>query len=216
MGNNPSNSGIALQLTEKEIILHYAYKIRLKIGYSTKFPHRYEGLKLWDSNIILARYIVLNSSLFKDKSVLELASGTGIGGISIKKYTSASHITFTDLSDEVVGNIRSNCKKNGFVDVDKIIAIRMDWKEHESFKKKYDVVIVSDPFFHHCTPENLYSIMLNFLKLGGSMIVVAPSSSSMRTFLDLIEVHKFKIFHAKLDNTEYFNSPLFNLVEGEE
>ena len=215
MGNTQNNSGIALYLTEKEIVLHYAYKIRLKIGYSIKFPHRYEGLKLWDSNIILARYIVINSAIFKDKSVLELASGTGIGGISVKKFTNASHITFTDLSDEVVGNIRNNCKKNGFLEVEKIIAIRMYWKEYESFKKKYDIVVVSDPFFHHCTPENLYSIMLNFLKLGGFMIIVAPSSPAMLTFLGIIEVHKFKISRLKLGNSEYFNSPLFNLVEGE-
>ena len=80
---------------------------------------------MWDANIVLARYVVINSTFFKDKTVIELASGTGIAGIAVKKWTSAKHITLTDLSDEAVSNIRNNWKKN---DLEKPIAFRMHWK----------------------------------------------------------------------------------------
>lgn len=113
MGNSNNKNSVALQLVHKEVILHYAYKIKLKIGYTTKFPHYYEGLKLWDANIVLARFIILNSELFKGKVALELASGTGIAGITLQKWTSIKNVTMSDLSDEVVSNIRHNSKNNG-------------------------------------------------------------------------------------------------------
>ena len=91
----------------------------------TKFPHKYEGLKLWDCNIILARFIILNSDQFKDKSILELASGTGLAGITLKKWTTAKHIAITDLSDEVIENIKNNFKRN---DIEKTIVFKMLWR----------------------------------------------------------------------------------------
>lgn len=163
--------------------MHYAYKIKLSIGYCTQFPHRYEGLKLWDSNIILARFIVMHSQIFKDKSVIELASGTGLAGIALRKWSSASVITLTDMSDEVVTNIRNNAKKNG---LEKQLAFRMDWKEYDSFKKKYDFIIVSDPFFHHCTPETLYAIMFSFLPVGGTLLMATPPSPAVEAFLRIV------------------------------
>ena len=64
------NNKIFVKIRDRSIILHNAYKFQLNIGDAHQFPHQYEGFRLWDSNIILSRYIILNSSAFKNKSVL--------------------------------------------------------------------------------------------------------------------------------------------------
>ncbi len=50
-----------MQLSSRSIILHYGYKMNLVIGDVGVFPHGLSGLKLWESNIILSRYIILNN-----------------------------------------------------------------------------------------------------------------------------------------------------------
>lgn len=69
-GEKTEGREISIQLNYKEIILHYPYKIKLMIGYSATFPHSFEGLKLWDANILIARHIVMNTHKFKRNSVL--------------------------------------------------------------------------------------------------------------------------------------------------
>jgi predicted nicotinamide N-methyase len=60
------------------------------------FPHGLSGLKLWESNVVLSRFVVMNNSLFKNKKVLELGAGTGIGGIAVAKWTQCQSIAMSD------------------------------------------------------------------------------------------------------------------------
>jgi predicted nicotinamide N-methyase len=82
------------------------------IAYASTFPHNFEGLKLWDSNIVLARYIIMNTHKFKNMNVLEIPSGTGIAGITLRKWTSANKVILADISPEMIQNIRNNMQKN--------------------------------------------------------------------------------------------------------
>ena len=68
MGNeNQDTSGkaskfetkIFLRLRHRDIILHYPFKMKLDISDIGLFPHQLEGLRLWDTDIILARFIIL-------------------------------------------------------------------------------------------------------------------------------------------------------------
>lgn len=168
-----TGNSIAIATQTKEIILHYPYKLKLNIGYASTFPHNYEGLKLWDANIVLARYIVINSNKFKNMSVLELASGTGIAGIAVSKWTSAKKVAMSDTTDEVVLNIKNNCIRNK---LENFISIKMSWNEYKNFNAKYDIILASDPFYHHCTPEILHGLANHFLEDGGTLIIAAPNS----------------------------------------
>ena len=51
------NKKFVLELRDRDIILDYKTRTRLKIGDILSFPGGFEGLHLWDSNITLARYI---------------------------------------------------------------------------------------------------------------------------------------------------------------
>jgi len=76
------------------------------------FPHLLDGLHIWEAGIILGRYIYYNSKLFSEKSILELGTGVGIGGISALKFASPQAVIMTDWKNEILENAKQNCLKN--------------------------------------------------------------------------------------------------------
>lgn len=66
------------------------------------FPHGYDGLHIWEAGIVLARYILYNREQFKDKKILELGSGVGIGGISAVKFTECKSCILSDYVPEII------------------------------------------------------------------------------------------------------------------
>lgn len=76
-----------MEVTNKQIILNQPLKMIITVGQLEIFPHGLDGLKLWDAGIILSRYIIKNCEIFKDRNILELGSGVGISGISLRKWT---------------------------------------------------------------------------------------------------------------------------------
>jgi len=63
------------------------------------FPHELSGLRLWDVDIILSRYIILESESFNKKDVLVFKAGVGIAGIALRKWTDAASVTLCDSRD---------------------------------------------------------------------------------------------------------------------
>lgn len=49
-----------LELRDREIIIDFKNKVKVNIGDILSFPSGFEGLHLWESNIILAKYIYKN------------------------------------------------------------------------------------------------------------------------------------------------------------
>lgn len=72
------------------------------------FPHGLDGLKLWEAGIVLARYMIHNNKMFKNKVILELGSGVGIAGIAAKTWTECKEIYMTDYHPKVVETINRN------------------------------------------------------------------------------------------------------------
>ena len=52
---------IVLKLRYRDIILHYSFKMNLHISDIDIFPSGFEGLRLWDTDIILSRFIILEN-----------------------------------------------------------------------------------------------------------------------------------------------------------
>lgn len=50
--------------------MSFEKKVKVKIGDMNIFPSGFERLRLWDSSIVLARYILKNINLFEGKEVL--------------------------------------------------------------------------------------------------------------------------------------------------
>lgn len=55
----------------------------------------------------------MNHNRFVNQDVFVLNGRTGICGIALRKWTKCKSVVITDFKDEVVGNIKNNCDKNG-------------------------------------------------------------------------------------------------------
>ncbi len=66
---------------------------------------------VWDSSIVLAKYLEMQASLVKDKRCLDLSSGCGLVGI-VLSHLGASEVVCTDLAANLE-LLRNNCQSNG-------------------------------------------------------------------------------------------------------
>ena len=76
----------------------------------------------------------------------------------------------------------------------------MKWNEYKIFEKKYDIIITADPFFHKCSYENLYNIMLKFLIIGGSILISLLDDSKIKEFIKIVEEPLFEFEKIKLSH----------------
>ena len=64
-----------------------------------------DGVHQWESGIVLSRFIL---NLNPSSSIMELGSGSGLVGITAKKFTQATSVILTDFNHRVLENIRNN------------------------------------------------------------------------------------------------------------
>ena len=69
------------------------------------------GSRLWIGGWLLNKYIIKNYKEFENKNILELAAGTGGGGLLLAKYN-IKHLTQTDFDDECLKNMKENIELN--------------------------------------------------------------------------------------------------------
>jgi predicted nicotinamide N-methyase len=155
---------IVLRLRYRDIILHYAFKMKVSIADIDVFPSNYEGLRLWDTDVVLSRFIILENERFKDKDVFVFKAGVGLSGISLSKWGGCKSITMCDMNEEVVRNMSRNCQINNVKDVN---SEYLKLHELDHYESKYDIVLSSDLFAEGFTPSNILNIWRKLLKAGG-------------------------------------------------
>ena len=96
----------------------------------------------------IARYILDYPSLVKNKSVLDLASGSGITGIAAIT-ASARHADFNDIDPLACKSIHLNCAANGLKVYPSILRKNfIVGPTHECPQKKSWQIIVAGDFFY--------------------------------------------------------------------
>ena len=107
----------------------------------------------------MARFIYHNPEKFSGKTILELGSGTGIGGIAALIYSEPSKVIFTDYTEEVNQLLSENIKLQGESTSYDIQLV--DWTIPGDYDKvtstPIDIVIATD-FIYKGSP---YSGMAN-------------------------------------------------------
>lgn len=104
MGNQTTNKEqanaeghkVVLSLRCRDIILHYPFKMKVLITDISLFPHGLQGLKLWDVDIVLSRFIILENEKFKNKSAFVFKGGVGIAGVTLSKWGGCKKIDMCD------------------------------------------------------------------------------------------------------------------------
>ena len=73
------------------------------------------GFRTWEAALHLASYLYNNPQRhpIANRNVIELGAGTGLVSILCAKYLMAAHVSATDGSPEVVGDLDVNMRLNG-------------------------------------------------------------------------------------------------------
>ena len=110
------------------------------------------GSRLWIGGWLLNKYIIKNYKEFENKNILELAAGTGGGGLLLAKYN-IKHLTQTDFDEDCLKNMKENIELNKDIIKKELISVeKLDLSRKMTIKKffensackEYDIIILSD------------------------------------------------------------------------
>lgn len=165
-----------------------------------------EGLHLWESSVLLSRYIKNNSEDFKTKRVIELGTGCGLCGISCLLYTQCEHVTFSDNQEPILSNLKDNIKMNNIKDNSRYSISNINWKDYATYgEKKYDIIIGSELVYEGGLIEELSKLIANLLKNDGVGYIVMPENRfKTNTFLDYLKKNGLKWSKEYLKNDNFF------------
>lgn len=116
------------------------------------------GAYVWPGGVALARYLSRSPDIVRGKSVVELGSGTGVGGLSAA-WSGARHVVLTDGSPAVLDtvtrrNARSNAPPGSRVDI-----ARLRWGYISDLRKlgdaPWDVVLAAEVGYERDTLDAL-------------------------------------------------------------
>ena len=100
--------------------------------------------------LYLAKWLFFNNGIYKNKTVIDIGSGSGIQGIVAGLY-GAKKIISSDLSPAAVANTWENVKKFGLSGK----AVIVEGDLFAKIKSQADVIIFNHPFFSDQTIEQL-------------------------------------------------------------
>lgn len=114
------------------------------------------------SALQLSQWLCLNNGIYKNKSVIDIGTGTGIQGI-IMSMCGAKKVICSDISKDAVKNTNLNVKKYKLSD-------RVEVTESDLFKKiksqKFDVIVFNHPFFSDGSMEEQLNANFAMLERG--------------------------------------------------
>ncbi|KAG3121383.1 hypothetical protein PI124_g5851 [Phytophthora idaei] len=149
---------------------------------------RKTGYLLWGAAFVLARWIHKHRDLFVSKSVLEVGSGLGLGGITAARY--ANNTTLTDYQSDTCTALEYNVQLNKpfthEFDPSKpeVKVSRLDWDVTESIEAvpKAEVVIASDIICEPSTAEGFLRVVRHHVLSNPNALAYLMNANSHSRF----------------------------------
>ncbi|KAF1647712.1 Protein-lysine N-methyltransferase EEF2KMT, partial [Aptenodytes patagonicus] len=159
------------------------------------------GLVTWDAALHLAEWAIENSTVFSNRTVLELGSGIGFTGIAICKTCSPKTYIFSDCHPRVLRELTENIRLNGFVlepDTTRHIQTESQGQEAEARNCQTPKLIVAELDWGSVTEKQL-------LDLQPDVIVAADVVYDPEIILALIGMlQKLSTFRADRKRPEVY------------
>jgi len=158
------------------------YNTLMKIK-QDKYSNTGNAWKVWDSSLVLARWVYANEEIFKNKSVHEVGSGCGLVGLISSLYSEKT--TLSDYKDEILQNLQINVNLNfqdcleqktkifiKNLDFEKVYNGQMTINEEE----KVDIVLGADVVYGFHLSLWLPSVLDNLIKPNGAFYGIMPKN----------------------------------------
>mmetsp|Transcript_94054 Transcript_94054/g.155470 ORF Transcript_94054/g.155470 Transcript_94054/m.155470 type:complete len:214 (+) Transcript_94054:3-644(+) len=146
------------------------------------------GAGVWQSEVLLARYLVANPDLVNGKRVLEMGCGTGLSGV-VASRLGASSVLLTDYVDSVLKRADRNAKANAKGAL--IEARKLSWSEAvpQELRGNIDVILASDCLYNANGWRIFATTVVDLLKPKSGLLLVSeaghakiPSETTMSGF----------------------------------
>ncbi|XP_073968417.1 methyltransferase-like protein 22 [Rhodnius prolixus] len=163
------DAGDEVEVDEDGDILVPRTKNKLEIEFSTSTTIPHVGLQIWRGALLLADFIQSHSEIFKDKIVLELGSGVGLGGVVAGMH--AKEVICSDIDKcGILQLIKRNINRNkkllkGKVGVSTFDFYQQEWSVHLTRKiKQSDVIIAADVIYEDSLTEAFVECITKILQ----------------------------------------------------
>mmetsp|Transcript_26531 Transcript_26531/g.45164 ORF Transcript_26531/g.45164 Transcript_26531/m.45164 type:complete len:364 (-) Transcript_26531:19-1110(-) len=145
------------------------------------------GVAVWNSGILLTRLLdEINqaSSIFKEKTVLELGCGAGLASIALAKFGSSSVIA-TDANIEVLGLAKQNFELNNVSNVAKTAELHWGLLDASEYDSIADIVVGSDLTYNSGSWLALSETMATVLRPDGVVLYLTLGHSGFNVQAEL-------------------------------
>ncbi|CAB4400233.1 unnamed protein product [Rhizophagus irregularis] len=164
------------------------------------------GCYVWPAAFVLAEYIWHERDLFKDKTILELGSGTSLPGLLCALLSDNTHVILTDRSDvpQILENIREIAKLNNLLSRNNIWIkglIKIDW------------ILGSDTFYDPKDFEDIIvtiAYILTYHFPNAKFITSYQERSSKRSIQYLLDKWKLKCNQISLASFNFNHNKYIN------
>lgn len=125
----------------------------------------------WAGGQALARYVLDNAALVHGKSVLDLASGSGLVGIAAM-MAGAAVVTVADIDGFACAAATLNAKQNGVH-----LSVIQDDLLAASGPHRWDVVLAGDIFYERDTAQRAFDFLSGHAARGATVLIGDPGRS---------------------------------------
>ncbi|KYR02639.1 hypothetical protein DLAC_00089 [Tieghemostelium lacteum] len=171
------------------------------------------GLLPWPASSILANYISKYNQEFKDKNILELGSGVGIGALVASKYT--DRVMITDGDDKIFDLLDENLQLNQELFRIKPIIKLLLWGENQTLQNfefhSYDTIIGSDLIYVNDSIDPLFYTVDKLLSMNSESTFYL-SFLDRKNHLPVIEKVslKYKFNMISINLNDFIEKPISN------
>jgi predicted nicotinamide N-methyase len=136
-------------------------------------------VKIWESSIILADYLI---NLKKtSKKILELGAGLGITSIIAESF--GYRVTSTEYDSQALKFLMANAHIN---DCQTLNIQRLNWHEPD-IVGQFDIIVGSELVYKESDFKPLIALFQKFLLPGGEIILANEPRKSLEPFLNLLK-----------------------------
>lgn len=125
----------------------------------------------WAGGQALARHVLDHSEIVRGKTVLDLASGSGLVGIAAIKAGAAT-VTVADIDEFALSAARLNAAHNN-VALATIAGDLLDGENHQ----RWDVILAGDIFYERETAARAFDFLNRNAALGATVLIGDPGRS---------------------------------------